>query len=429
MILEKLDRYINNETRSDFKNYGLGHVRKILEHYGDPQKSFRSIHIAGTNGKGSVAYMLHSIFSGAGYATGLYTSPHLLEINERIRINDRNIPDRDFSAYINDIIDYAESETSIHPTFFDILTVCAFLYFRDSRVDAAIVETGIGGRLDSTNVIDPLVSIITEISYDHMHILGTTLQSIAYEKAGIIKPGVPVVTSNTDPAVLDVLADRSRICGARVLVMGRDFSSHEVIETGSGFRYDYRTSDGISNAINAVEIPHPLEKQIANSCCAITAAVQVREHFPAITDDSVRDGLARFTAPARFQTLLKDPMVLYDPAHNVAALSEMVRLVEKLYPDRTVTLVLTLMKDKDISAIMTLLKDFGTHAIYYALDDTRCYQPGPGSYPEVIGEIIHADEKTLFLSLDRIRTDHSLFFFTGTFRHYRTALNYSVHRR
>jgi len=241
MNTDKLNTFINNENRTDFRQYGLDHVAKLLDHFGSPNRSITTIHVAGTNGKGSVAHMLNSIFMSAGYATGLYTSPHLLEINERIRIRNSAISDEDFARYVDEIVAYAGADPALHPTYFDILTVCAFRYFCDLRVDIAIIETGLGGRLDSTNVIVPLSTIITEISMDHVHILGNTLEEITREKAGIIKEKVPVVTSNTDPGILKILIETSYEMNAPIFSLNRDFSAKNIIERGAGYRYDSST--------------------------------------------------------------------------------------------------------------------------------------------------------------------------------------------
>jgi dihydrofolate synthase/folylpolyglutamate synthase len=427
MNTDKLNRFVNNENRADFRHYGLDHVRKLLDHFGSPDRALTAIHIAGTNGKGSVAHMLNSIFMTAGYRTGLYTSPHLLEINERIRIQNSVIADEEFGRYVDEIVDCAGTDPSIHPTYFDILTVCAFRYFSDRRVDIAIIETGLGGRLDSTNVIVPLSTIITDISMDHVHILGNTLDDIAREKAGIIKEKVPVVTSNTDPEIMSVLAGKSKKMSAPLFSLNRDFSAGSIVEHKTGYCFDYSLTAGPAVSIPGVELEHPLEKQIANSCCAITSSIFARSSFPNLSDEAIRRGMKAFAAPGRFQVLGRRPFILFDPAHNLAAVREMIDLLIKKYPSHDVTVVLTLMKDKDITGIMSVLEKKGLAAIYYALDEERCYRPEAGAHARVIKKIISADEAELCRSLDKIATGNSLFFFTGSFRLYRTALNYAEH--
>jgi dihydrofolate synthase/folylpolyglutamate synthase len=427
MNTDMLDTYINNENRTDFRHYGLEHVRKLLDHFGSPNRSIATIHVAGTNGKGSVAHMLNSIFMTAGYITGLYTSPHLLEINERIRIQNCVITDGEFGRYVEEIVEYARRDLSIHPTYFDILTVCAFRHFRDRRVDIGIIETGLGGRLDSTNVIVPLCTIITEISLDHVHILGNTIEEITREKAGIMKEGVPLVTSNTDREILRILVEKAEEKRAPIFSMNKDFSAVNLVEHETGYRFDYLLTADTAASLPGVELEHPLEKQIANSCCAITSSILARSRFPNLSDEVILKGMKAFSAPGRCQVLCRNPFILFDPAHNLAAVREMTQLIMKKYPSRRITVVLTLMKDKDIAGIMSVLEKNRLPAVYYALDEARCYRPEAGAHAGVVKKIIFADEAELCRSLDTIATENSLFFFTGSFRLYRTALNYAEH--
>ncbi|HNW27561.1 MAG TPA: Mur ligase family protein [Spirochaetota bacterium] len=427
MIPEKLDRFLNNETRFDDRHYGLRNISALLGYFGDPHLRIPSFHIAGTNGKGSVAHMLNAIMIGAGYNTGLYTSPHLLEIHERIRLQNAAIDDRQFEVYIDEIARFVDADGSIRPTYFDVLTVCAFRYFFDSHADCAVIETGLGGRLDSTNVIIPRCSIITDISFDHVGILGNTLSAISREKAGIIKDGVPLVTSNTDPEILEPIITIADHHGAPLYIFSRDFHAHNISETDAGFKFDYSLHAEPPASINTLEFHHPLEKQVANASCAATAAVITRSDFPLVTDAAVRNGIYSFEAPGRFQTLCRNPLIIFDPAHNESALSEMVRLVIRRFSGRDATFVLSLMKDKEITSIMTMLSSLGMKAVYYILDDPRCYRPEPGAHPEVLIKIVDGDDSRLAAELDGYASDTSLFFFTGSFRLYRTALNYAEH--
>jgi dihydrofolate synthase / folylpolyglutamate synthase len=427
MITDRLTSFINNESLQDFRQYSPDQITRILDHFGAPHRAVRTIHIAGTNGKGSTAHMLNSIFTSAGYSTGLFTSPHLMAVNERIRVGNVPISDDDFSALIDEIIDYTGSDTNIKPTYFDILTACAFRYFRERGVDIAIIETGLGGRLDSTNVIIPLCSIITEISIDHAHILGDTTPRIAREKAGIIKNGVPAVTSNIDPEILAVLEDEAKVKNAPLYRLSKEFSAQNITRLNGGFRYDYSFPEKGHHLIPGIEVPHPLEKQVDNSSSAITASLLLRGLFPGLTDDVLRLGLNNFSAPGRFQILSRDPLVIFDPAHNVAAFREMIKLIRSLYPLRRVTPVLAIMKDKDIAGIMSVLEDYAMTSIYFALDDPRCYRPGTGDHPLAINEIIHDDEVELARSLDNKISGDSLFFFIGSFRLYGAAMEYAKH--
>ncbi|HPL18229.1 MAG TPA: Mur ligase family protein [Spirochaetota bacterium] len=429
MIQEKLDRFLNNEARFDDRHYGLRNISALLGHFGNPHRGVTAFHIAGTNGKGSVAHMLNSIMIRAGYMTGLYTSPHLLETHERIRLQNVPIDDRQFEDYIDEINRIVDADVTIRPTYFDVLTVCAFRYFFDSHADCAVIETGLGGRLDSTNVIVPRCSIITDISFDHVGILGNTLSAISREKAGIIKDGVPVVTSNTDPEILEPILAIADHHDAPVYMFSRDFQARNISETQTGFRFDYSLRKDPSASIGMIEFHHPLGKQVANASCAVTAALLTRRDFPLLTDEAIRSGIASFAAPGRFQTLCRNPLVIFDPAHNESSLYEMALLVRRRLSGRDATLVLSLMKDKEIQSIMAMLASLGMKAIYYVLDDQRCYRPAAGSHPDVITKVIEKDDALLAAELDGLSSDTSLFFFTGSFRLYHTALGYAEHAR
>jgi dihydrofolate synthase/folylpolyglutamate synthase len=425
MIPDKLKRFINNENLVHYRQ-DLDHVRALLEHIGNPQSCIKTIHIAGTNGKGSVAHMLNSIFIKSGYITGLYTSPHLLEINERIKIQNENIPDELLSDYVDQIAAYSDS-TGRMPTFFDMLTACAFRYFCDKRVDIAIIETGLGGRLDSTNVVTPLCSIITSISMDHNDILGATLPAIAGEKAGIIKKNVPVITVNQERGVLDVIDSVARSKQSDLFVLNGHFSINKIIENDDGYIYDYSLNVNPSTTMSRVELNNPVVVQIANSSLAITASIIVRNYYPNLTDENIRRGLKTFIVPGRCQILSTTPLVLYDPAHNEAAMDLMIKFILEKYAHRDITLVLTIMKDKNINNILPIIKKSAKPVIYYILDDPRCYQP-TASESSYYNKIIIHDEDALHALLDSIKSKNSMFFFLGSFRLYRVALNYAKHK-
>jgi dihydrofolate synthase / folylpolyglutamate synthase len=425
MIPEKLKRFINNENLTHYRQ-DLDQVRALLARIGNPHLRIKTIHIAGTNGKGSVAHMLNNIFMKAGYKTGLYTSPHLLEINERIKIQNADIPDDRLEGYVDEISSFADSTGEV-PTFFDILTACAFRYFDDERVDLAVIETGLGGRLDSTNVITPLCSIITSISMDHTDILGNTLTAIAGEKAGIIKTNVPVVTAGQDREVMDVITAHARAKQSELFVFNERFSIQGVVRDNDGYKYNYRFDTKPAARIDAVAIDNPVSVQTVNSAVAITAALIAREQFPGLTEDTIRLGIKTFAAPGRCQVLSEAPLVLFDPAHNEAAIEIMIKFVNEKYGHRAITLVITLMKDKKIDRILPIIKRSEKPVIYYVLDDPRCYRPPESDFQNFEKIIIH-DEPALVKLLDGMKSDASLFFFTGSFRLYRTALNYAGHK-
>ena len=232
---EKLISYQYNAS-----TFSLDRMVKMLEYAGNPHKAFPCIHITGTKGKGSTAIMMSTILEHAGLTTGLFTSPHLIDLKERIQINHQNISEYEFTSNLNELRPYIqhlrETEPSASPTFFEILTAVAMLYFKKKQVDMAVLEVGLGGRLDSTNVVIPQVSVITNVGFDHTAILGNTLSSIAYEKAGIIKQGVPVVSAVESPEALLVIEKTCKEKDARLYLLGRDIWVEEIRNPKSEIR-------------------------------------------------------------------------------------------------------------------------------------------------------------------------------------------------
>ncbi len=428
MISKKLARFINNESRATYLDYSPRHALLLLERFGNPHRHIKTFHVGGTNGKGSVAHMLHSILDRAGYATGLYTSPHLLTVNERITVGPTRIGDARLEAYVDDINRLIESDTSLTPTYFDVLTVCAFRHFHDSRVDAAVIEVGLGGRLDSTNVIEPLVAVITEISMDHTSLLGATASAIAREKAGIVKPAVPLVTSFQDPEVMPVLEQAAREQGAPLFRIGREFSSLNHSEIDGGHRFDYRLGVNQESHITGIEIGLLPPFQISNACCAATAALLSRHSFPRIDDDAIRDGLRACRIPGRFEMLAASPLIIFDPAHNESAMARMIDLVVKRFQGMEIFPVVTFMNDKNVSSMAELFRARRLRCIYFVLRDERCHNPlAAAGIDDIFAEVVVHEETSLFQTLDAVASPRSLFFFTGSFRLYGAALNYAAH--
>jgi len=421
MIDEKLAAFINNENRTDYRNYSMNQVRDILARLGNPHERFRSIHIAGTNGKGSVAHMLHSIFMEAGCRAGLYTSPHLLAVNERIRVGYEPIADEDLDNCVDRVLACIRGNEA--PTFFDILTAAAFLHFREQKVDIAIIETGLGGRLDSTNVLSPLCSIITSISLDHTSILGDTIESIAQEKAGIIKPNTPVVNANAESPAHEAIMNAARRLEAPLYTYIRDYrvSYPRRIETGLAFSYTLDSPFKVH--FDTIEIPFSLPFQTINASCAITASLIVGPRFPSINESSIRKGLAKTVVPGRFQRLSADPLIYFDPAHNVEALRAVLSSFAETAAAHPIAAVVTIMKDKDIAGIYSTIASHASRIISYSIEDPRCFLPGPHSEPP-IDDAIHADEEALFRRLDTLPKGTAVIFI-GSFRLYRTALAYA----
>jgi dihydrofolate synthase/folylpolyglutamate synthase len=413
MINTILNKYLNNEKKVNISNYGLNSINNLLGHLKNPQKNFKSLHIAGTNGKGSTAFMIASILQNSGYKTGLYTSPHLLRINERIKINLTDINDELLHRYIIEIDRFSDSEGSV-PTYFDVLTAAAFKYFSDEHVDIAVIETGLGGRLDSTNVVTPELSIITDISLDHTQILGDNLIDITIEKCGIIKPGVPVITSNTDPEILTVIDEFSRRLDSELYAYNRNFFTCNIINENNHFKFDYILKDLTIPGIHLSLYPI---HQVKNSALVITSALYLqRRNFPLISNEIIYESMKNAEVPGRFQKLSLEPLIIFDPAHNFESLNNLISGLAVFYPEKNKKLILSLMKDKAENRTLDILKKSDIY--YYVLNEERAYIPEPGRFKEII-----TDENILLDIIKKADLNDEIIIFTGTFRIYALALS------
>jgi dihydrofolate synthase / folylpolyglutamate synthase len=326
---------------------GLGRIRQLLQELGDPQTSFRSVHVAGTNGKGSVCAMTASILNASGLRTGLYTSPHLVDFRERIVVDDKMIPEADVAALAQEVRDAGErsSDSEVRPlTFFEVTTAIAFLYFARNGVEVAVIEVGMGGRLDATNVIDPDVCIITRISREHVEFLGDTVAKIAYEKAGIIKSSRPVITAEEDPVALKVLDSAAKDRGACLLRLGIDF----------GFRLTGSDRSGVtvhlSSLGRSVHVPLLGAYQASNAAMACEAALELRKAGLRITEESIALGLSRVSWPGRLEIIRDRPLVILDVSHTPEGARVAVEEMLKIRQGHT-TVVLGVLNDKDLEGI------------------------------------------------------------------------------
>ena len=334
--------------------FGLSKTSSLLEAFGNPHKGQKYVHIAGTNGKGSVAAFTASILKQAGFRVGLYSSPHLVRFTERFRINDEEISHEKAAALINQLRDaFAPDEP---PTFFEATTTMALVYFARENTDIAIMEVGMGGRLDATNVISPLVSVITNISMEHQFFLGSRLLDIAREKAGIIKNGIDVVTGATQPSVISLfksLSDKKRCPLWRV---GKD-ARYRV--TGSGLHYY-----GPERRLNGL---HPGLKgkfQVRNAALAIAVIERLEEKGFKISSRDIREGLEKTVWPGRMQAVAKDPAIILDGAHNPAAIRALTDSIRTGFKYRRLILVIGVMEDKDIGQLLRGIVPLSDYVIY-----------------------------------------------------------------
>ncbi|GAB3902203.1 folylpolyglutamate synthase/dihydrofolate synthase family protein [Larkinella knui] len=337
---------------------GLDNVIKLCAYLGNPQDQFKSIHVGGTNGKGSSSHLLAAILQSAGYKTGLYTSPHLKSFTERIRIDGFPIPGE---AVADFVVQHKAFIEDLKPSFFEVTVGMAFDYFVRQNVDVAVIEVGLGGRLDSTNIITPLVSLITNIGWDHSDILGDSLQKIAYEKAGIIKPGVPVVISERDPETEGVFLDRASECQSPIAFASDQYAIRDlgVHEQGRDLAITSRGQTTTPLTIGLLGI-----YQLKNAA-GVLATVEVLKTQFEIPDLAIADGFSKVVGltglKGRWQFLQQNPTVICDTAHNEPGI---LNVVESL---KTVTyqqlhLVVGFVKDKDLSKVIRL---FPKDAAYY----------------------------------------------------------------
>ncbi len=334
---------------------GLENITTLLAALGDPHRRFPSVHVAGTNGKGSVSAMLERVLREHGLKTGLYTSPHLVRVEERIRISGVEIAPPRFSALLGRIratVDrlMAEGKLVYHPTFFEVLTALAFLQFAERKVDVAVLEVGMGGRFDATNVVEPLVSVITTISMDHENHLGRTLRAIAFEKAGIIKPGVPVVCgvrNREAPEEIKRLAKERSAPLVEAFGRGRTLAGKR---SGGGFRFVYRTGDAEYRFSPGLTGRY----QGDNAAVAIAAAEILSKTWRPLKRSLVLRGIREARWEGRLETVSRHPLVILDGAHNEEGLRSLADHVRGVI-GRKVILVFAAMKDKDLKTMTRII--------------------------------------------------------------------------
>ena len=351
--LKYLDSFINFE-KSDGYNYKtsfkLERMKRLAALLGNPQRSISSIHIAGSKGKGSTASYVHSILGSAGFKTGLYTSPHLVSFRERIRIGNELISEGDLARIMGQIkIAIESSMESERPTFFEIYTALAYVYFKDKGVDFAVYEVGIGGRLDATNLVEPLVSAITPLSYEHTDKLGNTLEEIAMEKCGIIKRGSICVSAPQEKPVLNVIEGVCKDKKVRLILVGRDIKFKELASDENSNTFSVsgpsREYKGLKTSLIG---PH----QMVNAATAIGIIEALGLQNVAVPDAAVQNGIRDARWPGRLEVVGRKPFVLLDGAHNKASARILAEAVKKIFKYKRLILVLGVSKDKDVKGVL-----------------------------------------------------------------------------
>ena len=352
MNYEEAVAYIEETPKFTTKNK-LSHTKECLRRLGNPEKKFRVIHVAGTNGKGSTCAFLTSIFREAGYSCGLFTSPHLVTINERFQINEQNIDDDTFLAAflkVRALADELVAEGSYHPTYFEMLFLMGMVIFADAGVDYVMLETGLGGRLDATTAVEePAACVITSISFDHMQYLGNTIREIAGEKAGIIVPGVPVIFDGNDQEAAKVIRDQAEKLGSPWFEVKREDAEIKGITSGG---IDFSVKNGYYG--NTVfSIPFIARYQVMNASLVLKT-VEVLKQQISIPEDAVKKGLLETRWQGRMETVL--PGVIVDGAHNEDGVEKFVETAEHFQKEYPLTLLFSAVDDKDYTdMIRTIL--------------------------------------------------------------------------
>jgi dihydrofolate synthase/folylpolyglutamate synthase len=337
-------KHISELAKAEFN---LDRMFALMEELGNPQKKYPIIHVAGTKGKGSVAALCASALKAAGYKTGLYTSPHLWDYVERIQINGEPISHEQLIELIEEVKPAVAKIPKL--TTFEITTALGFLAFAKNDVNAAVIEVGLGGRLDATNIVTPKVSVITSLSYDHMAVLGNTLAEIAGEKAGIIKQGVPVVSAPQTDEALQVLQRIAKDKNSPLILVGKDVKFERLVSSLDGQEL------AVSHQQSVVSLKVPLlgSHQIENAAIAY-AALKI-SGIP-ISEEAIQKGFSEVKWPARFEILRREPPVVIDSAHNRDSALRLRQTLDEYFPQRPVILLFCALEDKDITGILEELK-------------------------------------------------------------------------
>jgi dihydrofolate synthase/folylpolyglutamate synthase len=358
----------------------LDRMRSLLAALGDPQDGLRIVHVAGSKGKGSTAAMLAAVLEKAGHRTGLFTSPHLCRVEERIQINREPVAPAELTELVGVVRKAIEGASGPPPTFFEVATALGFLHFARRRVDVAVVEVGLGGRLDSTNVCSPLVALVTSISIDHTQQLGDSVAAIAFEKAGIVKPGRPTLSGATAPAARAVIEEVCRRRGAPLGQLGVDFRYRYEpgrVVAGPRFRvHDSRVQVTTTRrAWPALKLRLLGEHQAANAAVAVACIEELRDRGLSVDDEAVAGGLANVAWPARLEVLRARPLVVLDCAHNLASVQALLETLDGSFPKTRLRLIFGTSSDKDLPGMLRLLAPRFAHAYWTRARSPRGVPP------------------------------------------------------
>ncbi|TET85249.1 bifunctional folylpolyglutamate synthase/dihydrofolate synthase [Candidatus Aerophobetes bacterium] len=375
--LRYVDSFVNYEREENFSYDGrflnLKRMERLLGLIGNPHQQLKAIHIAGTKGKGSTAAIITSILTANGLKVGLYTSPHLIDPRERIRIGRKLISQEEFVYFLSQMrfqLENSSEQTSF--TFFEIYTALAFLYFSHQRIDIAVLETGMGGRLDATNVVYPLLAVITQISFDHTRELGKDLASIAREKSGIIKEGVTVLTSPQDRAAMKVLEQAAREKKTELYKVGEDIQFKRRGSTSQTQTFYLETT---KRTYPHLVLPLAGTHQLINAATAVGAIDLIEDRGIFTSSEAVRKGLKEVKWPGRIETLSTEPFFIVDCAHNGASAQALANYLKEKFPRKKIILILGILKNKDVESIARILCPLADKIILTRVDSPRALPP------------------------------------------------------
>ena len=427
--LLSLGRELGTPTQATAAKFNLENITVLMERLGRPDRTYPIVHIAGTNGKGSTAAFLESILRAAGFRTGLNTSPHLERINERIRINGEEVSDQIFAetfTRVQEVIEelLASGRLRAHPTYFECVTALAFEVFARERVEFAVVEVGLGGRLDATNIVRPQVSVITRIDFDHENYLGHSLEEIAREKAGIVKAGVPVATAPQLPEVREVLRGKARELDATIVDTGEDFDlERENAEAGCARALARARARGEAVRL-APGLPGRFQLENALNALATARLLQARGYR--ITNQNIEQGIRSAEWPGRLERLQAGPDVYLDGAHNPGAARELAQFLEENFRRRRVYLIFGAMRDKSVDEVTGILFPLASEVIFTQPGTPRAVSAN--QLADLAGHhaarytVIRDAEEALESALAKARSDDAVFvtgslYLVGQLRH------------
>ncbi len=379
-IYSRIDFSFTKQQRYSEEVFNLDRMRNFMHLLNDPQDSYKTIHVTGTKGKGSISAMIASILTEEGYRTGLYSSPHMVDFTERIQVGGEKISKDDFIKIVNKLYPYVQETEGL--TTFELTTAIAFQYFKEQKIDFGVIEVGLGGRLDATNIIHPEVSVIASISMDHMSILGNTLEAIAGEKAGIIKENIPVVVSPQKPSVMKVFSKTAEDKKTVLVKTGEiiEFSSR----SGDLSKQTFTVScpNAILNYGNEqtkkemkLELPLLGSHQMENAGTAFCTIQVLKEKGINISEQAVKNGLKKVYWPGRFEILNKNPYLVIDAAHNYDSSRRLVETIQELFPEKKVILLFGASEDKDIKGMLNNFSTISKLIILTKSTHPRAAQP------------------------------------------------------